>query len=373
MSTNQITGKVVNIVRFDIDKKSWDNLDRFQKRLKDVKAQMSGMNASAKFTASMKTFGDTVAKTSKKIENSKAALFHGPDRKMWTEHKRESAKIHSEALAENKRRSRQLETERNRAHTEALRENFRREKERHKAGIAAGMVVGSQMSGLKAAAEARRADVTKRWNARGVARDRRTEHADVTSKRYAQRATASGIPAKFADEAADTMSRLRQQYIANRMSLKAYNSEMATANNRMRMQARQAANASYSMRDMRSELIQATAAFTAFAAVRNIANTGMKYEGLTAAARVFAKDDTGVAEHMSFIANEADRLGVNLMTATEEFTKFSIGTKNRMDKGTQRQLFSGVSEYATVLQLDKQQYMRFFKSINQMSEKGLYA
>jgi hypothetical protein len=128
-----------------------------------------------------------------------------------------------------------------------------------------------------------------------------------------------------------------------------------------------------SMRDLRSELIQATAAFTAFSVVKSIAVDSMKMEGLTAAARVFAKDDAGVAEHMTFVANEADRLGVNLMTATEEFTKFSIGTKSRMDKGTQRALFSGVSEYAAVLQLDQQAYQRTFKAITQISGKGLYA
>jgi hypothetical protein len=373
MSTNQITGKVVNIVRFDIDKKSWDNLDKFQKRLKDVKAQMSGMNASAKFTASMKTFGDTVKKTSDKIVKAKAAMMHGPDRKTWDMALRDEARMHSQALTENARRNKQLEAQKNKAHSEALREHYRRTKEKHRAGISSGMDVGSQMSGLKSAADARRADVTKRWNARGNARARRIEHVGVTSQRYAQRAAASGIPSSISDSAAVTMQRLGQQYLANKISLKSYNSQMATANNTMRMQARLATQSQYSIRDMRSELIQATAAFTAFAVVKDIATTGMKLESLTASARVFAKDDAGVADHMSFIANEADRLGVNLITATEEFTKFSIGTRNRMDKGTQRSLFSGVSEYAAVLQLDQEQYKRFFKSINQMSEKGLYA
>jgi hypothetical protein len=116
-----------------------------------------------------------------------------------------------------------------------------------------------------------------------------------------------------------------------------------------------------------------TAAYTAFSVVQNIAQTGMQMEGLRASAKVFAKDEAGVADHMSFIADEANRIGVNFQTAAQEFTKFSISTKNKFDAGTQRNLFSGISEYAAVLQIDQQQYQRLFKSIQQMSDKGLYA
>lgn len=76
---------------------------------------------------------------------------------------------------------------------------------------------------------------------------------------------------------------------------------------------------------------------------------------------------------MGFIADEANRLGVNFQEAAKAFTKFSISSQSKFDKGTQRALFSGVSEYATILQLNKEEYQRFFKSIQQMSDKGLYA
>ena len=106
------------------------------------------------------------------------------------------------------------------------------------------------------------------------------------------------------------------------------------------------------------------------ALVVEAAGTGLDLEGLRASAKVFAKDEAGVADHMKFIADEADRLGVNLMTATKEFTKFAISTKNKVGQDSARQIFSGVSEYASVLQADQQQFERAFRSINQMLSKG---
>jgi hypothetical protein len=46
-----VVGNVVGKVRFNIDKKSWDNLDLFQKKLTSIKRQMSGMDKSIKVNA----------------------------------------------------------------------------------------------------------------------------------------------------------------------------------------------------------------------------------------------------------------------------------------------------------------------------------
>lgn len=73
---------------------------------------------------------------------------------------------------------------------------------------------------------------------------------------------------------------------------------------------------------------------------------------------------------MTYIANEAERLGTNLMTSTKEFTKFAISTKGKVSKESARDIFSGISEYAAVLQADPQQFERAFRSINQMLSKG---
>lgn len=85
---------------------------------------------------------------------------------------------------------------------------------------------------------------------------------------------------------------------------------------------------------------------------------------------MFAKDEAGVTEHMKYISDQADRLGVSLIGATREFTKFSIAMNGKLDQKTSRNLFEGVSEYAAVLQIDQQQYERAFRAIQQMNSKG---
>lgn len=124
------------------------------------------------------------------------------------------------------------------------------------------------------------------------------------------------------------------------------------------------------LRSLRTDLVQMTAAYTAFSGVVNIAQTGLDMESLRASAKVFAKDEAGIADHMSFISNEADRLGVNLMSATKEFTKFSIATKNTMQKQQQRDLFTGISEYAAVLGASQSDYERAFRAVSQIASKG---
>jgi len=58
------------------------------------------------------------------------------------------------------------------------------------------------------------------------------------------------------------------------------------------------------------------------------------------------------------------------MSATKEFTKFSIATKNTMNKMQQRDLFSGISEYAAVLGASQSDYERAFRAVQQIASKG---
>ena len=91
---------------------------------------------------------------------------------------------------------------------------------------------------------------------------------------------------------------------------------------------------------------------------------------MRASAKVFAKDEEGVAEHMNFIREQAYRLGVDLQTATKEFTKFSIATKSTLSRKDQRELFVGISEYARVMGASQQDYERAFRAVQQIASKG---
>jgi len=174
--------------------------------------------------------------------------------------------------------------------------------------------------------------------------------------------TAAGL-AKIKEQAAQS----RKTYTgANITDLEGFKKDLNMATNALLTHERALRANAVTFASLRSELVQMTAAYTAFSAVRNIAQTGLEMEGLRASAKVFAKDEAGVLDHMKFIRDEAMRLGVDLQLATKEFTKFSIATKTTMTKDQQRSLFTGVSEYAQVLGTSKEDYQRALRALQQI-------
>lgn len=298
---DNITGSVVGKIRFNIDKKSWDNLALFQNKLTSIKRQMSGMDKAIKVQATINNI-NKVANATVNAEKKVAKV------------KEDVAKRQKKSDDD---RMKEFDT-RARFHVERKQGQFMNYAERF-----------------------------------GLSSEQ----------------TAAGL-AKIKEQAAQS----RKTYTgANITDLEGFKKDLNMATNALLTHERALRANAVTFASLRSELVQLTAAYSGFVVVQNIAQTGMKMESLRASARVFAKDDQGVADHMTFVANEADRLGVNLIEATQAFTKFSLSTRNKLDKSTQRALFSGVSEYAAVLQLDKDSYQRFFRSIQQMSDKGLYA
>ena len=60
---NNISGKVVNEIEFKINKKSWDNLTRFQQKITNVKRQLSGLNKSIKVQAVVNSINKVTSAT----------------------------------------------------------------------------------------------------------------------------------------------------------------------------------------------------------------------------------------------------------------------------------------------------------------------
>jgi hypothetical protein len=206
----------------------------------------------------------------------------------------------------------------------------------------------------------------------GIRADFHLQRKEGQFRNYAER---FGLPSekieagliKIREQAAQS----RKNYTgANITDLEGFKKDLNMATNALLTHERALRANAITFASLRSELVQMTAAYTAFSAVQNIAQTGLEMESLRASAKVFAKDEAGVADHMTFIANEAMRLGVDLQMATKEFTKFSIATKTTMTKDQQRSLFTGVSEYSQVLGASKEDYQRAMRALQQMASKG---
>lgn len=334
-----ISGNVTGKIQFKIDKASWQNLDNFSKKLTNIKRQMGGLDKTIKVqqvVQQIKTVGDKVAKASvaaKKQEyNGHVAAYQKYQQQM------------------------------NKMYDQAIREDRRRERQKNKPSVTpppkpkgnspfTGPVFPSGYVG------------SRNYAAR----------ADRYTATKLLQAEIAGVKGKDMDKLRSSLQSSRNIHNVTR-DFDALKHSMQQATKISIENSRQMRKNAVTFGSVRSELLQLTAAYTAFAGVQNIAQTGMDLEGIRASAMVFAGTESGVAEHMKYIADQADRLGINMMVAAKEFNKFSIAVGDKMDRGVQRNIFEGISEYATVLQVDQQQYERAMRSVVQMvSKQQVYA
>lgn len=341
-----IAGNLTSKIQFDIDQKSWKNLDNFQRRLGEIKKQMQGLSANVKINAVVnqitaannKIANNQVANVQKVVKAQKKAVKEGYGLEFGraTGADRNYAAWWSDALkGRDKKPNRAPASASNDSHITAF-----------KAQQKASMQAQRRQSEYERLTEIHT----------------RTKLSQANN--YGIRAGLTGDKGYQAEQAA--LYKKLESIRATSSSLQDAKQKMNAVTNEMLNMDRAARKNALSFGTLRTAIVQMTAAYTAFSGIQNIAQTGMSMESLRAGALVFAGDQKGVEEHMTFIADEAERLGTNFEVSAKEFTKFSIATKNKVSKSAGREIFSGVSEYAAVLQVDQQQFERAFKSINQI-------
>lgn len=356
-----ITGNVTGKVGFKIDKKSWDTLEKFKSQLTNIKRQMSTLHKTVKVQAVVKQVADVNKKIVKAQEQTSKAIV---DTKVKMA--RKLAKVDTEG-----RLSHLFPTESSAKASNTLLAKQMVEQQKildkaNKAQFAADLKAEKDYNKRRDMLLQER---TKRNLARTNRRDFFNQRADMYQSIKLQQAKHAGVDETGLNQISSRVAYARKQY-QNTGDISAFRNEVQLTTRALIHQTRQMNANAVSLRTLRTDLVQATAAYTAFSGLVNVAQTGLDFESVRASAKVFAGDEAGVAEHMAYIANEADRLGVNLMSATKEFTKFSISTKNTMNKAQQRSLFTGISEYAAVLGASQQDYERAFRAVQQIASKG---
>lgn len=294
MATNGGQGSVTGKIILRVDKKSWDNLELFQKKMNAVKDQMNGLGKAIKLGAvtssidrAQKAVGRGTLQNKQKEYNAHVALFQKHQNKM-------------EAVANQK----------------ATTVNVAKKS------------VTNRLAGLPPSARS----------------------------------------AMFKE--GGIFDRLSANYMNTSMSATEFRKSVSSATTALIRQEAAAKRAVPSMRSLRGELVQATAAFTAFSTGVNIFQTGKEFDSMQASMTLFAGNASGVKETMSFIRNESERLGINFQEAAANFTKFAIVARNKMSQQQTRELFSGFSEYATVLQVDQYRFSRGMLALQQMMSKS---
>ena len=128
------------------------------------------------------------------------------------------------------------------------------------------------------------------------------------------------------------------------------------------------------LRSLRRSIINVTAAYTAFSGAKRVMEAGQFFQTQEATMLMVTKDAKKAGEELEYIRNEAYRLGLDLKTATDGFVQLSVNSKKIMDNSQIHDLFTGFSEYATAIGIDKVKYQRSIMALNQMAGKGqIYA
>lgn len=352
--TNTVTGSVINKVKFDIDSKSWQNLNKFQKRIADVKKQLAGLSGNIKVNAVVGQIEKVSRATGKAAKAQKDYNAH------VVRYQKEMHKAHGQGISENARRNKGFlksgtyGAADNNAHLVAYRKHLKEVEKMH----------------------GRALEMNKRFDNRtGSQRPVRTpqQKADDIRQQTSARLSGGGWSSRL------TGSRLSQfdarfaalssAYINGGVQLSVFRSQVNALTADLLRQERQAKSTAMGLGDIRSSLIQMTAAYTGFSVAANVFNTGKEFDSLTASMKLFAKDDAGVKAEMKFISDEAERLGINFHEAATQYTKFSIVARNKLSEEDRKRLFTGLSEYATVLQIDQYRFQRSMMAISQMLSK----
>ncbi len=179
-----------------------------------------------------------------------------------------------------------------------------------------------------------------------------------------------GLNPETYKQAENTVDRLTRSFKNGKITLQEYNSKLAQTRKQYTDMSRKQKTLTGGMKDLRSMLVQITATMTAFAAGQAIMRTGQDFERM-GVSMLAASDNAAQAQsNLKYVRKEANRLGLDLVSANRGFVQLAANINKDFGNKNLRELFSGVSELATTLQLPAEDVQGTFRAISQMFGKN---
>jgi tape measure domain-containing protein len=122
-----------------------------------------------------------------------------------------------------------------------------------------------------------------------------------------------------------------------------------------------------STRNMLRSYISLFALFEATTAIKNV---GMQFESMRAGMLVAAKDQEDVGKKLSWVDEQATRLGLNLAETSKAFVKLSAASKGKIGEEDLEEMFLGIAEAGTVMQLSMDDVNGSLRAVQQMIQKN---
>lgn len=324
MADKKIIGTLENLITFNVSK---DSLTRALKDIRRIKKAMqeavNPVNMARKTTQKAGLFNDKMNILARNMATSKEKRA------------RREQRVNSE-------------TEKlNRAHTQAIIED------RKRAAAITNKIANDEFKAQKKLDNQRNAQ-----QAKAVKFDRRAQ------------ATQEWFGTTFGRSGQRKATGLYNDLRAGKITAEQYSIRLRTLRGDLYRSQRAQRGFNQSIHDMRGAFIQATASYTAFAGVMGIANIGKKFQGYQSAMSMAFGGEQESAPYLEYLRKEIRRLGLDIQTTTDDFSKLAVAASGKLQGGDLKSLFSGYMEYANVAGASAERISNGVVAMQQMLSKG---
>lgn len=378
MADKKIIGKLENIITFSVNKASLNQALASIKKIKEamngiskpIQAAQKPMQAMKKMKSDYLIVQKQLDKTEKSQLKTAESLYRARDKQALAEQKianqrraqavrgltakSGTGKASQTAFAdilrgEGRQSASELKRQRdlNRAHTQAIIED------RKRTAAITNKIANDELKAQKKLDNQRNAQQTK-----AVKFDRRAQ------------ATQEWFGTTFGRGGQRKATGLYNDLRAGKINAEQYSMRLRTLRGDLYRSQRAQRGFNQSIHDMRGAFIQATASYTAFAGVMGIANIGKKFQGYQSAMSMAFGGEQESAPYLEYLRKEIRRLGLDIQTTTDDFSKLAVAASGKLQGGDLKSLFSGYMEYANVAGASAERISNGVVAMQQMLSKG---
>ncbi|HAT6804351.1 TPA: tape measure protein [Citrobacter freundii] len=205
---------------------------------------------------------------------------------------------------------------------------------------------------------------------------RRTNQIRAAGIRFNTKTSAYNMSNAQRTQAISDFSALSKQYHAGTLALGEYNARLAQLHQRMRNVGGLAKKPMVmpvraKITGIDTSMLQGgIAGLAAYGLGRSVMDTGQSFEAAQNGLTAVMGSAAGAAKEFSYLRGEADRLGLDLIQTTKDYTRFAASANGKIDTSQMHSLFEGVSEYGRVVGATADEQSRSMRAIQQMLSKG---
>ncbi|EPZ0269680.1 MULTISPECIES: tape measure protein [Serratia] len=209
--------------------------------------------------------------------------------------------------------------------------------------------------------------------------ERKIQQIRAKSIRFSTAASSYNLTGKQRTESLSQFGDLTRKFHAGKLAATEYNAAVSKLQTNMRKQGRVGMKGSTlpvtaKVTKLDTSMIEgAKGAITIAATVavgKSIMTAGQDLQSMESGLTAVTGSADKAAKEMQYLRSQSNRLGLNLIETGKDYTSFYAAAKSSMSDGQIRNLFEGVSEYATVLGASADEQSRALKALNQMASKG---